>query len=89
MTKSLSHHPAGWPRLVQDSRKVPRVRVELARPLEAQIQNWYDIASAMFSWPKQVTSLAQMQGVEKEILPLDGIAAKSCCHFWSLPHPSM
>lgn len=61
MTGQISSHLAGWPTLVQASSKVLRVRVKFARPLEAQTQNWYCMASAIFSWPNQVTRLVQIQ----------------------------
>lgn len=75
-------------RLAQDSGKVPRVSVKFARPLVAPTQNLRNIASAIFCGPKQVIRVAQIQEVEKPVLPLDGIAEKrDCGHFWILLQP--
>ena len=59
----------------------PKSESQVARPLEAQIQNLHCIASAMFYWPKHVIRLVQIRKVEKNILPLDGIAAKKLWPF--------
>lgn len=50
--------------------------IKFARPLAAPTQNLHNIASAIFCGPKQVIRIAQIQEVEKPVLPLDGIAAK-------------
>lgn len=52
------------PEVNQTGGRIPRERKH-TRSLEPYAQNWYSVMSGTFSWSKQITRPAQIQGVEK------------------------
>lgn len=71
----------------RDSNKVPRVRIKLARPLEAQTQTSPSIPSVILYWPKQVTRRAGSRhgGIDSSN-SIWIIENKAVAIFWFLPY---